>query len=107
MNSPTCFETEHSTQAFLRILAVREQRALPYALLVDMELSEDATALRLVFPHYEATVKGHNLGEVFDKIATTRCTLIRPGRSSRVSSDPEHEPAIVSSIHLKRLQPST
>jgi len=103
MSERDCYETDHSGQAFLRLMNARERRALPYALLVDLELSEDSTALKLMFPHYEVTVRGRNLGVIFEKIAATRCTVIQPGRSSESRHEDSDESTTVIEVRLKRL----
>jgi hypothetical protein len=106
MSASDCYETEHAGQAFLRLMNARERRALPYALLVDVELSENSTALKLVFPHYEVTVRGRNLEVIFEKIAAARCTLIQPGRSSRSRGQDSDEPTVVTEVRLKCLSAS-
>ena len=103
MSERDCYETDHSGQAFLRLMNARERRALPYALLVDLELSEDSTALKLIFAHYEVTVRGRNLGVIFEKVSATRCVLIQPGRSSNSRTENSDETTAVIEVRLKRL----
>ncbi len=103
MSERECYDTDHAGQAFLRLMNTRERRALPYALLVEMELSEDSTALKLTFAHYEVIVRGRNLGAIFEKISTTRCTLIQPGRSANSHTGTPDEATAVTEVRLKRL----
>ena len=108
MNARDCYETEGAGQAFLRFITTREQRALPYALIVDMELSEDAAVLKLFFPHYEITVHGRQLRAIFNRIASTRCTAIRLAASSAASGyETSDDTPTVTRIHLKRIAAAT
>ena len=104
MTADDCYEADHSGQLFLCFFSAREQRALPYALLTDIELSDGATILRLIYPHYQMTVHGRHLGVIFEKVTATRCTVIRVGRTNASRSDHADPQAIVTGIHMKRME---
>ena len=106
MNQRGCFSFGRSPQVFLSLETPQERRALPYALLVDVEISSDSSVIKLSFSHYEVTVRGSQLDEIYRSIRATQCAMIMPG--NRSEADLPHgskTPMYVIDIRLKRLQP--
>lgn len=106
MNKRGCYSFGRASQAFLSLETPQERRALPYALLVDIEISTDSNALKLSFSHYTVTVRGNQLDEIYHSIRAAECAVITPGRRS--DTDPSHgnkSSMSVTDVRLKRLEP--
>lgn len=61
---------------FLRLQSAREQVALPYSLLIKLELKNDATALELSYVTHRVMVTGKNLAEIYEALADAQARLI-------------------------------
>ena len=106
MNQQGCFSFARSPQVFLSLETPQERRALPYALLVDAEISSDSTTIRLSFSHYAVTVRGYQLDEIFHSIRAAEGAVIMPGKQSDADAPQGRKPSMsVTDIRLKRLQP--
>lgn len=101
-----CYDEARSPQVFLSLEAPHERRALPYTLLLDVELSSNSCLLKLTFSHYEVLVRGSRLEEVYESVRAAACAAIKPGRAEdRYSIDKENK-AVVMEIRIKRLMVS-
>jgi hypothetical protein len=106
MTQQGCFISARSQQAFLSLETPQERRALPYALLVDVEISADSTMVKLSFSHYIVTVRGSRLDEIYQSIRAAECAVIMPGKRSDADTPHGSKPSMsVTDIRLKRLQP--
>ena len=106
MNQRGCFSFARSPQVFLSLETPQERRALPYALLVDVEISSDSTTIKLSFSHYAVTVRGNQLDEIYHSIRAAECAVIMPGKRSDADAPHGSKPSMsVTDIRLKRLQP--
>ena len=106
MNQRGCFSFVRSPQVFLSLETPQERRALPYALLVDVEISSDSTTIKLSFSHYAVTVRGNQLDEIYHSICAAECAVIMPGKRSDADAPHSSRPSMsVTDIQLKRLQP--
>jgi hypothetical protein len=91
---------------FLRFESKRERVALPYALLLQLELSLDQRTLELAFATHTVTVGGWDLNEIYEMIADGHAKCIRlsdqgsPGNSAR-----RDDRAIVGEIRIARVEP--
>ncbi|MBI5693762.1 MAG: hypothetical protein HZC55_27120 [Verrucomicrobia bacterium] len=91
---------------FLRFESKRERIALPYALLLKLELSLDQRTLELAFATHTVTVGGWDLNEIYEMIADGHARCIRlsdqesPGIPVR-----RDDRAIVGEFRITRVDP--
>lgn len=79
--NPECLVTQDVPAVCLRLRSHRQQIALPYALLLRAELSEDATTCLLCFATHEVSVRGRHLKDVYLAISQGQAIEISIGRS--------------------------
>jgi hypothetical protein len=91
---------------FLRFESTRERIALPYALLLKLELSLDQRTLELGFGTHAVTIGGRELHEIYEMIADGHAKCIRlsdrepPGNPAR-----RDDRAVVGEIRIARVDP--
>jgi hypothetical protein len=102
-----CYAEARAPQVFLSLETPRERRALPYTLLLEVEISSDSGLLKLVFSHYEVLVKGSKLDVIYESVRDASCTAIMPGKAIDGYSAPARTTATVTEIRIKRLQPES
>ena len=96
-----CYREDRAPQVFLSLETPRERRALPYALLVDVEIAADSTLLKLVFSHYEVLVRGSRLDAIYESVRAASCAAILPGQATDPYSSPAKTTATVAEIRIK------
>ncbi len=96
-----CYREDRAPQVFLSLETPRERRALPYALLVDIEIAADSTVLKLSFSHYEVMVRGSGLDVLYESVRAASCAAILPGKATDPYSTPAKTTATVSDIRIK------
>lgn len=80
--NPGCLVTQDVPAVCLRLRSHRQQIALPYALLLRAELSEDATNCLLTFATHEVSVRGRHLREVYLAVSQGQAAEISSGQSA-------------------------
>jgi hypothetical protein len=80
--NPGCLVTQDVPVVCLRLQSHRQQIALPYALLLRAELSEDATNCLLIFATHEVSVRGRHLREVYMAVSQGQAAEISVGQSA-------------------------
>ena len=80
--NPGCLVTQDVPAVCLRLQSQRQQIALPYALLLRVELSEDATNCGIHFATHEISVRGRHLREVYLAVSQAQATEISIGQSA-------------------------
>lgn len=63
-----CYAESRAPQVFLSLETPRERRALPYTLLLEVEISSDSGLLKLVYSHFEVLVKGSKLDVIYESV---------------------------------------
>ncbi len=106
VNRNSCYSKGRSPQLFLSLETRHERRALPYTLLLEVEMASDACLLQLVFSHYEVLVKGGRLEEIYESVRDATCTAIRPSSTDDRYSAERETPAYVTEVRIKRLEVS-
>lgn len=106
VNRNSCYAKGRSPQVFLSLETRHERRALPYTLLLEVEMSSDACLLQLVFSHYEVLVKGGRLDEIYESVREASCVVIRPSSTNDQYSAERETPAFVTEVRIKRLEVS-
>lgn len=96
-----CYREDRAPQVFLSLETPRERRALPYALLVDVEIAADSTLLKLVFSHYEVLVRGSRLDVIYESVRAASCAAILPGQATDAYLAPAKNTASVVDIRIK------
>lgn len=79
---PGCLVTQDVPAVCLRLQSHRQQIALPYALLLRAELSEDATTCVIIFATHEISVRGRHLREVYQAVSQAQATEVSIGQSA-------------------------
>lgn len=78
---PGCLVTQDVPAVCLRLQSHRQQIALPYALLLRVEFSEDATKCVLSFATHDVNVRGRHLKDVYLAVSQGQAAEISVGRS--------------------------
>ena len=77
-----CLDTQEMTAVCLRLQSHRQRLALPYALLLRSELSEDETTCVIVFATHKVSVRGRHLRRVYLAISQGQAAQISIGDSA-------------------------
>jgi hypothetical protein len=85
----------------LRLQSHRQQIALPYALLLRAELSEDATNCRLCFATHEVSVRGRYLREVYLAVSQGQAAEISIGQSATLREGEAFLGPLVTEIQIE------
>ena len=101
----SCYTEARAPQVFLSLETPRDRRALPYTLLLEVEISSDSSLLKLVFSHYEVLVRGSELDVIYESVRAASCAAIMPGKATDGYSAPPKTAATVTEIRIKRLEP--
>lgn len=80
--SPGCLDTQDVPAVCLRLESHRQRLALPYALLLRAELSEDATNCMIVFATHLISVRGRHLKEVYLAVSQGQAVQVSIGDSA-------------------------
>jgi hypothetical protein len=91
---------------FLRFESTRERIALPYALLLKLELSLDQRTLELGFATHAVTIGGRELHEIYEAVADghARCIVLSDRVTQRVAMQRDRG-TVVAEIRIMRLDP--
>ena len=81
--NPGCLVTQEVPAVCLRLQSHRQQIALPYALLLRAELSEDETNCMILFATHEISVRGRHLLGVYLAVSQGQAAQISIGDSAR------------------------
>lgn len=104
VNRNGCYAEGRSPQIFLSLETSQERRALPYTLLLDIEISSDSCLLKLIFSHYEVVVRGSRLEEIYESVREASCAVIMPGRAVDQYTTTPKTTAVVTEVRIKRLE---
>ena len=101
----SCYAEARAPQVFLSLETPRERRALPYTLLLEVEISAESSLLKLIFSHYEVLVRANQLDVIYESVRAASCTIIMPGKATDGHSAPAKTTVTVTEIRIKRLEP--
>jgi hypothetical protein len=99
--NPGCLVTQDVPAVCLRLRSHRQQIALPYALLLRAELSEDATNCLLSFATYEVSVRGRHLREVYLAVSQGQAAQISIGNSASFTDGDRFLGPLVTDIRIE------
>ena len=100
---PGCLAAQEVPAVCLRLRSHRQRVAIPYALLLRIELSEDETGCLIVFATHEIHVRGRHLRQVY--------LAVSQGQAAEISIDqsatrPEGAAFLGSLVTDIRIEPS-
>ena len=98
--NPGCLVTQEVPAVCLRLQSHRQQIALPYALLIRAELSEDATNFVIVFATHEISVRGRHLLRVYLAVSQGQAAQISIGDSASFAEGDKVLGPLVSDIRI-------
>jgi hypothetical protein len=79
---PECLVTQEVPTVCLRLQSHRQRLALPYALLLRTELSEDETNCAIIFATHEISVRGRHLHGVYLAVSQGQAVQVSVGDSA-------------------------
>jgi hypothetical protein len=83
--NPQCLVTRDVPAVCLRLQSHRQRIALPYALLLRVELSEDETTCAITFATHEVSVQGRHLEQVYLAVSQGQAVQIGIGQSESLA----------------------
>ncbi len=98
---PGCLVTQDVPAVCLRLRSHRQQLALPYALLLQIELSDDQANCVIVFATHAISVRGRHLREVFVAISQGQAAQISVGESALVGEGAVFVGPLVTDIRIE------
>ncbi|MDI1248715.1 MAG: hypothetical protein PSV13_07520 [Lacunisphaera sp.] len=99
--NPGCLVTQDVPAVCLRLQSHRQQIALPYALLLRAELSEDATTCVLIFATHEISVRGRHLREVYLAVSRAQAAEVSIGQSAILRDGATYLGPLVTEIRIE------
>lgn len=103
---PNDIERTAAPGLFLRFESTRERIALPYAMLLKLEMSLDQRTLELGFATHAVTIGGRELHEIYVAVADghARCIRLSDRETHGIVSRGDDR-AVVAEIRITRLDP--
>ena len=99
--NPGCLTTQDVPAVCLRLQSHRQRLALPYALLLRAELSEDATTCVIVFATHLISVRGRYLREVYLAVSQGQAAEISIGQSEYLREGTAYLGALVTEVQIE------
>lgn len=103
VRNPNCLETQDVPPVCLRLHSHRQRLALPYALLLRAELSEDENCCAVIFATHEISVRGRHLLGVYLAVSQGQAAQISIGDSASFTEGDKFLGPLVTDI---RIEPS-
>ncbi|MFZ5496520.1 MAG: hypothetical protein ACOZE5_14445 [Verrucomicrobiota bacterium] len=100
--NPGCLDTRDIPAVCLRLESHRQRIAIPYALLLKVEISTDETACELTFATHQVSIRGRHLHDVYLAVSQAQAVQISTGLASGV---PEGRPFVGPLITEIRIEP--
>jgi len=98
---PGCLETRDTPAVCLRLESHRQRIAIPYALLLRAEISEDETACELTFATHQVSIRGRHLRHIYLAVSQAQAVQISTGLSSGVQEGRSFLGPLVTGINIK------
>ena len=98
---PCCLVTQDVPAVCLRLQSNRQRIALPYALLLRIELSDDETTCVIVFATHEVGVRGRHLRQVYLAVSQGQAAQISIGESTKVNEGDSFLDPLVTEIRIE------
>lgn len=98
---PGCLDAQEVPAVCLRLQSHRQRLALPYALLLRIELSDDETACEIVFATHEVSVRGRHLRAVYLAVSQAQAAQISIGESASLPEGTAFLGSLVTEIRIE------
>jgi hypothetical protein len=98
---PGCLVTQDVPAVCLRLQAYRQRLALPYALLLRTELSEDETNCAIIFATHEISVRGRHLHGVYLTVSQGQAVQISVVESASLAEGSAVVGPLVTDIRIE------
>lgn len=98
---PGCLETQDVPPVCLRLQSRRQRLAIPYALLLRVELSEDETRCLIVFATHEVSVHGRHLNPVYLALSQGQAAHVGIGDSASVGEGDRYLGPLVTDVRIE------
>lgn len=82
--NPGCLDVRDTPAVCLRLESHRQRIAIPYALLLKVEISTDDTACDLTFATHQVGIRGRHLRELYFAVSQAQAVQISTGLASGV-----------------------
>lgn len=99
--NPGCLVTQDVPAVCLRLQSHRQQIALPYALMLRAELSEDETSCAIIFATHEISVRGRHLRAVYLAVSQAQAAQISIGDSASFTEGDKFLGPLVTDIRIE------
>ncbi len=104
--NPGCLDTQDVPPVCLRLHSHRQRLALPYALLLRAELSDDETACEIIFATHEVSVRGRHLRAVYFAVSQGQAVQIGVGESENLSEGSAFLGPLVTQVRIEPIAES-
>lgn len=101
-----CLDTRDVPGVCLRIESARQRLALPYALLLLVEISEDQTRCEIAFATHKVTVRGRDLRAVYVAVSHGQAMQVSVRDSTKFVAGQEYYGPTITGIQIERLEES-
>lgn len=101
-----CLVTRDVPAVCLRLQSHRQRIALPYALLLRVELSEDETTCAITFATHEVSVQGRHLEQVYLALSQGQAVQIGIGQSESIPEGTSVLGPLVTQVRIEPLAES-
>ncbi len=98
---PGCLETQEVPAVCLRLHSHRQRLALPYALLLRTELSDDETNCAITFATHEVSVRGRHLRAVYLAVSQGQAAQIGVGESASFTEGDKFLGPLVTDVRIE------
>ena len=103
---PGCLETQDVPAVCLRLHSHRQRLALPYALLLRTELSDDETACEITFATHEVSVRGRHLRAVYLAVSQGQAVQVGVGESENLPEGSAFLGPLVTQVRIEPIAES-
>jgi hypothetical protein len=98
---PCCLKTQDVPPLCLRLQSHRQRIALPYALLLRVELSEDETACNITFATHGVSVRGRHLEPVYLAVSQGQAAQVSIGNSAGFAEGDKFLGPLVTDVRIE------
>ncbi|MBS0164016.1 MAG: hypothetical protein JSS48_15790 [Nitrospira sp.] len=98
---PVCLVTQDMPAVCLRLHGHRQRIALPYALLLRIELAEDETACDITFATHVVNVRGQHLGLIYLSVSQARAAQVGVGDSASLTEGESYLGPLVTGMRIE------
>lgn len=98
---PGCLTVQEVPAVCLRLRSHRQRVAIPYALLLRIELTEDETGCLIVFATHEVHVRGRHLRQVYLAVSQAQAAEISVGQSATLPEGAAFLGSLITDIRIE------